>query len=259
MSTTTPGPIGLLALVAAVALIGFLASGCAGRQRPKYEPDERIIDATPPFLMGPAAALLVNTNGYSARVTLDLPAAAGKVHSFSGQLLCSGSRLLFAPSGGDRIFMWDVRQHGGFILSEALQGYAPISTPTQITNFVTAAEAATPTVNAVNGHPGHESEVAVASDDGSTVKFAVWSAADLDDFPVRIRSLNAPVPFTLNLLELRTEQLAAKLFLPPEDFTPYASAAAMTSELAARKVHSPVSNQGARDEHPMGMPNGLIH
>jgi hypothetical protein len=256
---TTPGPIGLLAVVAAITLIAVLASGCAGRRRAKYDPSEKVIDTTPPFLLGPAAALLVNTNGYSTRVTLDLPAATGKVHAFSGQLLCQGTRLLFAPNGGDRIFMWDVRQHSGFIMSEALQGYAPISSTTRITNFVTAAEGAAAAANSVNGHPGHESEVAIASDDGSTAKFSVWCAADLDDFPVRIRSLNAPEPFTLNLLNLRTEKLAAKLFLPPEDFTPYASPAALTSELAARKVQSPTSNIGAGDEHPTGMPNRLLH
>jgi hypothetical protein len=244
VSRKMPGSIALLVIIAVAAFVAVLATGCASQRPSKNEPNDEPIATTPPsFLIGSASALLINTNGFSTRLTVELPDASAKVHSLSGELLCQGSRLLFAPTGGDRIFVWDVKQQSGFVVSEALQGYAPISSSVQITNVDSISDTPVGVENKVNGHPGHEAKVAVASNDGSKATFSVWCAADLDDFPVRIKSLNTSEPFDVNLHDIRIETIAPKLFLPPEDFTQYSSPEAMSGELAMRKskIHAKIT------------------
>src|ERR1043166_7971021 len=101
---------------------------------------------TPAFLMGPASVLLTNAGGYSAQVTAHGESFATPDGVRSGQVLCRGSKLLFAPGpleskskktrAGDYAFIWGVASSSGFVLSGALQGYAPISTTVRPTNIV---------------------------------------------------------------------------------------------------------------------------
>jgi hypothetical protein len=234
-----PRPVFVPWFIAGTGLIALLLAGCASRIRTSFPAnDDALGDYPPQFLVGPASALLINTNAFSTRLTLVPPPVTNKVHAITGELLCQGSRLLFAPNGSDRMFVWDVLQQRGFVVSEILQGYAPISSPVQITNVVTRKQTVGSAGNPVNGHAGHEAEIAVQSNDGSTATFSVWCAADLDDFPVRITSSDAAKPFTISLSDLRYETLAAKLFLPPEDFTRYASLEAMNGELILRKARA---------------------
>lgn len=223
-------------VVANTALLAIFIAGCAGRDAKQRGISEEVIaPKTPSFLIGPASALLTNAEGFSAQLTLDLPTDTNRNHALSGVLLGQGSRLVFAPTGRDRTFIWDVHEHRGYVLSEALQGYAPLASPVQVTKLTTMAEAAGPSSDRVNGHRGHEAEVTIATDDGSTANFSIWRAADLNGFPVRIKALTAVKPFIVNLADVRPAALAPNLFLPPDGFTKYATPEAMASELLARK------------------------
>jgi hypothetical protein len=236
-----------------LALSGIFFAGCFGRKHAvsNFEYSHETQGARmPAFLMGPAAALLTNASGFSAHLTMEQTDLSNKVTAVTGQLLVRGPHLLFAPKTGDNAFVWDVQDRNGFILSEALQGYAPVSSPVHITKVMVLSETAGPTGEEVNGHPGHEAEVAVTSDDGTTATFGVWRATDLNGFPVRIRSLKGPVAFTLNLSGARSEDLSLKLFQPPEGFTKYPSSDAMVGELFARKSKSKnISNGSAVEPH----------
>jgi hypothetical protein len=231
---------GAMALLFAGAI---LFAGCLGRKHvvSNYEFTRETKGASLPiFLAGPAAALLTNGNGFSARVTLEQTDPSNKVATVSGLLLVRGTRMMFAPKEGDNTFIWDVQERTGFILSEALQGYAPIASGIHITKDFIVSEKAGPTGEQVNGHPGHEAEVAVTTDDGATTTFGVWRAADMNDFPIRIRSLKSPASFTLNLTGIRSEDLEPKLFLPPEGFTKYPTGDTMVGEYFARRSKSKI-------------------
>jgi hypothetical protein len=221
-------------ILCSLATVAIVVAGCAGHHESRTS--EEVIAPRPPgFLVGPASALLTNGSAFSAVVTVDSPSSAQKGHPLSGQLLCEGSHLVFSPARGDRTFVWDARERNGFILSEALQGYAPFSSPTQITNVATVSETAGPASERVNGHPGHEVEVTVAMDDGSTARFSVWRASDLNGLPVRIKSLNTNENFEVNLSGIQSAKLASTLFGPPDGFTKYENPDIMAGELAMRR------------------------
>lgn len=218
----------------AVAFAVVFAAGCGGRHTQGLS--EEVIAPKPPgFLTGPASALLTNAMTFSARVTVETPAGSNQVQTITGQLLGEGSRLVFEPVRGDRTYIWDVNEHSGYVLSEALQGYAPFALPVQITNMATMAEVAGPASDRVNGHPGHEVEVDIAMDDGTSARFSVWRASDLDGYPVRIKTLDATKPFVVNLTDIKETRLTSNLFLPPDGFTKYNSPDSMAGELMVRK------------------------
>ncbi|HZV32953.1 MAG TPA: hypothetical protein VFB72_00115 [Verrucomicrobiae bacterium] len=217
------------------AIAAMFITGCAGHRESRQKFTEEIVAPRPPaFLVGPASVLLTNTSAFSARVTVDTVSTNAKVHELTGQLLGEGTHLLFAPTRGDRTFIWDTAARNGYILSEALQGYAPFSSPSQITKITTTAETAGPGSDRVNGHPGHEVEMSIAMNDGSTIRFSIWRASDLNDFPVRIKTIGAEKPFELNLLNVQPAKFPESTFAPPDGFTKYSNPEVMASELMAR-------------------------
>jgi hypothetical protein len=71
-------------------------------------------------------------------------APAGDARPASGQLLARGTKFFFDPAppsgkpsrAGQSSFIWDATTRQGFLLSEALQGYAPIAATVGFTNLV---------------------------------------------------------------------------------------------------------------------------
>jgi hypothetical protein len=228
--------IWLWPLVALVFATGMF-TGCASHREEREL--KRIIaePVEPPvFLTGAVASLLANNgSGFSARVLLEEPGETNKAREVTGQLLGQDGTLIFARATGDKTFVWNPNLGSGFVLSEALQGYAPISSPVQTTNIAKVAEVAGPAGERVNGHPGHEIEFVATSNDGSSARFTMWSASDLSGFPVRIRMLTDPKQRILNLLDVRLEHLSPKLFVPPDGFTKFSTPQAMAGELISRR------------------------
>jgi hypothetical protein len=75
----------------------------------------------PGFFTGPASVLLTNRGGYSARLNVQTEGFAEYERNFSGQLLCLGGKLFFAPDSvsgsgkkdryGGFSFIWDTAEN----------------------------------------------------------------------------------------------------------------------------------------------------
>ncbi len=222
-------------------VLGLAAAGCS------HSPDKNrlglIPPPPPPFLHGPMALLLTNAPGFSCYVVMTAGSPPNPHETLSGQLLVRDSRLLFAPdpkapaakhfARGGFGFIWDAAQNQGCLLSEALQGYAPVSSRTRVTNLLV--RPAGPALETVQGHPCKRVEIETASDDGSSAQFRVWRATDLKGLPVRIVTAATRRPLTLVCSSFRLQAPASRLFAPPDGFARHESAEAMMAEMAMRQ------------------------
>ena len=106
-----------------------------------------VLPEVPAFLSGPMGVLLTNAGGFSSQCVHDdrpgLPSQQLEV--VTGQLLGPGDRLLFAPdprSLDKRLrpiglsYIWNVKDNRGCVLSETLQGWAPIGFGVHYTNVL---------------------------------------------------------------------------------------------------------------------------
>jgi len=160
-----------------------------------------------------------------------------------GELIGQGDSLLFAPEPGtsknkysraeDFSYIWNVNENRGFLLNGPLQGYAPISSTTRFTSVVLGDSGVSP--ERVSGYVCQKAEAKVVSSDGPETVVQVWRAAVLKGMPVRIACSVRGEPRVLTLSKVRLERPPNDLFLPPGEFTKYASAEAMMHELMARQ------------------------
>jgi hypothetical protein len=134
-----------------------------------------------------------------------------------------------------------VAKSSGFVLSDALQGYAPIAATAVVTNLVL--QAANAGSQRVSGHPCEPATAAIQMSDGTTVDFQVQRATDLKGFPVQIEHGTKGVS-TLTLSKVRLDPPPADLFSLPEGFTKYPTPEAMADELAARQNNIRRRNSG---------------
>lgn len=255
MSDHHPCATGLKSLYGCLAGLALLAAGCShsgdtedrGRAfTPVFTP------LPPPFLTGPMAALLTNRSGYAAQLDAQTEAVSERERSVSGQLLCRGSKLFFAPEssggskqkarGGTFNFIWDVANNSGYVLSEALQGYAPVGANSRATNVVASQSQDAP--QKVGSYTCASETAAVQLDNGSTVNFKVLRATDLPGCPVRLNAAAPAVPLTVTLSKIRTEPPPAELFTLPDGFTKYSSPEAMSDEIAVRQHNLRRKNVG---------------
>jgi hypothetical protein len=239
-----------------------MACGCAHphEQEAKHEFIGVFTPQLPPFVNGPMAVLLTNTTGFSARTTLKSEAFPGPEHQKTGQLLCRGSKLLFAPDpdesarkqsrAGGFSFLWDTAESQGYLLSEALQGYAPIASKALVTNLVTGTIQATP--RKVAGYQCEPADARVQLSDGSTAILQLWRASDLKGLPVEIMSTGPAAPLTLTFSKIRLEPPPAEMFALPDGFTKYNSPETLADELALRQnnLHRPTHEPSEENEHP---------
>ena len=229
-----------------VVLLTILGAGCAHAPRDDFSSGlgAGIAQAQPPScLTGPVALLLTNGPGFSAQLTLYPSPGSSPTEPIVGQLLARENRLIFAPDPnrivqkrfrlGSVIFVWDVVENSGFVMSEALQGYAPVSFNVHPTNLVSVPGPSAP--ERIEGHPCREFIATVASSDGSLATFRVWRAADLNGLPLRLSLATNSASKVLSLSRIQLETPPAKLFQPPDGFARYESAETMMSELVIRQ------------------------
>ena len=224
-------------------VLGFLLTGCAGGPR-SHEPAKGAAGTPTPdppaFLTGAAALVLAQPDGFSAHAILTTGALSSAGPATSGELQARAGKLTFTPAPGHAksarggfSFIWDVAQGRGYVLSEALQGCAPVTAKATPTNFVSLAGSTT--TELIDAHPCQQEQVTVAMSDGSSRTFHVWRATDLKQLALRISSVSNSAPFTLSLSKVRLVAPPAELFAPPDSFTKYASADAMLTELIMRQ------------------------
>lgn len=212
----------------------------------------------PAFLTGPMAALLTNAQPFSARVVVETNSRSNPHGIRSGTLLGRGSKLLFAmdpaipAKKGARassfLFIWDVTESRGYVLSEALQGFAPIATNARCAALSFEPARAAPLK--LDGHLCQRFDAIVKMDDGVVAGFRVWRATDLKGFPLRVSSANDPLVPELNFSRVRLEGLPADLFAPPNGFTKYESTQALMVELVARQRNLVFKAKGEEETVP---------
>jgi hypothetical protein len=246
----TPLDATLLCLAAA------LICGCASRHAgPVYHAGD---ENPPDFLSGPVAVVLTNLNGFSAHITSTISSQEGVSHTLSGELLGREGRLVFQPTlpikgkrartEGGLFFIWDETKHSGYVLSEALQGYAPIKSDVEAGGRLNITKESIQ--ENVNGHPCHRSEAVVELNNGLKARFTLWQADDAGHFPVRIEAVNGLNKMTLDFSEIRLEYPAQGLFLPPDGFTVYASSVALMNELIVRDASFAEKHQFGENDEP---------
>lgn len=217
------------------AVLALLLAGCA--HAPQAEKSEFIRVYTPQvpvFLTGPMGVLLTNNGGFSARATVRGDSAFAASELVEGELLGRGSKLLFAPREtgqegkqlrvGGFSYIWDVASGTGFVLSDALQGYAPVASSLRATNLVLGATG------------GAWREATAFLNDGAQAIFRIWPSGSRRPFPSRIELLGVP-PLALSFSKVKLEAPPADLFAPPDGFTGYRSAEALANEIAARQYN----------------------
>jgi hypothetical protein len=214
----------------------------------------------PPFLSGPVAEVLTNFNGFSGHVSASFD-SDGQPRNKSGDLLGREGRLIFQPTllikgkrartEGGLYFLADQNRHTGYILSEALQGYAPIqlSPGIALPDIESMPKDGPP--EDVNGHPTHRRAMDVSLDAGQIGHLTLWQADDLRHFPVRIQWIAPSNSVTVNFSEVRVEYPQQELFRPPDGFTTYPTPVALMNELMTRDANFAKQNQtGEFDEPP---------
>jgi hypothetical protein len=195
--------------------------------------------------MAPVSVALREPDGFSANVVQIFSPAFG-MPPVSGEILGRQGRLIFQPwsalpdNMGSKvpagmIFLWDTALQQGFVLSEDLQAYAPISPPALITNVVPCVQ--NPPSRNVNGHPCRQVAELVVMDDGSISTVTEWRAQDLAGFPVRLSAIIRGRQLTVDFSDIRLDSAPQDLFATPAGFTEYATAGAMMDELIHRELN----------------------
>jgi len=223
---------------------GLAVAGCAS-EKSKEAALAHMGDESPPdFLVGPASVALTNFDGFSATVVSTASEDAVQ-RTYSGQILEREGRLLFQPMTtaktkkgkiirGGMIFIWEPGLNRGEVVSEALQGYAPLAPAVRIAGVAPGSMTGVP--EPINGRPCHRVESTVTLSDGSLARVTEWRADDLGRVPVRVRSEQGGHLVTLDLTDIRLELPNPELFVPPTEFTRYDSALALINELLIREA-----------------------
>jgi len=222
------------------ALLALTGGGCfGGHPRGSLSPDsmEVLLPKLTAVTAGPVAVLLTNANGYKADFTM----AFGDGSKVSGWLVAGGGqfRLDVVPVKAkgkiDAGFgvIWDAAGGQGYVFSDALQGYAAISSTVRFTNVLTEVVDMEP--DRIEGHEVEKVNAMVLGDDGRRTPLQWLRAPDLGGAPLQVYSADRPHSFELSLKKLQPAGAEADLFLPPDGFTKYDTASALISELAIRQ------------------------
>jgi hypothetical protein len=197
----------------------------------------------PALLNGPVAALLTNMAGFSGHAVMESGGAAQPVQRISGELMGREGMLLFVPddsgSEGKRAraaglsYIWNVTENRGYVLSEALQGYAPVAENVRFASIPAGISKRAP--EKLDGHPCQQTEASVSSSDGSTVMFQLWQATDLNELPIRLVCTSNSTPITVSLSRIRPEAPRRELFQPPDGFTKFDSSETLMAEFVMRQ------------------------
>ena len=230
----------------------LLAPGCSSSRSREARSDwagDPSLTQPPVFLTAPLGQLFTNADGFSGRVTLETRRGLGQVEVVTGELLGRGTELLFAPQGegtvnqrlraaGGVFFVWNVAEHRGLVLNEALQGYARLDNPVALSNLVAQPQPGPTADTTLEGHPCQAEQITMTLGDSPPQTYTVWRATDLKGLPLVISSATNSVLFKLHLAKARLERPSEDLFRPPAGFTSYDSPQAMMGELTVRRQSS---------------------
>ena len=227
--------IGLAALLLA-------AGGCAHSRSPASVAADNAWQVMPPVLSaltGPGAVLLTNLAGWQGQVVFTLAAADGHTRQVTGWLAVSQGRLNFESAAAGKNLsgrfgiIWDTAANTGWLMSEALQGAAPVSATNRYT--VSQREPNASGTETRAGHPVQNALVTLQVSDGKTVQYQVAQATDLALLALQAVPLTGPAPVTFSVSNLKLTPAAESEFTPPDDYTKYTDAVALLDELISRQ------------------------
>ena len=215
-----------------------LAAGCASKIDPQR--DNAALE-TPAIFSSAALTLATNTLGFTANVEIQSPSSLGTKRQ-TGRVFGAGSRFMFVPDFETHVFrkeaaadktyfVWDVAESKGYVLNEALQGYAPYSIPARVTN-VTVDDVESVSAD-FDGHRCRRGEATISVSEGPQATFTVWRAKDLNGFPMQIKAGSGQ--YTVTFSKVNFERVGGSLFTPPEGFTQHPSPSAMLGILLERQ------------------------
>jgi len=257
MKSSTP----LRRRFATALVLGAIAlwqCGCIHNKLRDGPNGEELLSRLEALATGPAALVLTNLPSYTAECTIALAGDQPVPRQLSARLAVSGGQLRLetvprksksASAEGFGV-IWDANGHRGFVFSDALQGYAALSGTVVYTNLQTSAVAAQP--GQMAGHAVTRVDMTADGDNGQQLRLQLECATDLGNLPLQIRCGDGPGSYTLTLANVQPGPPAADLFLAPDGFTKFASAAALADELAGRQ-------QNVFGEHSVqgGPPGGV--
>jgi hypothetical protein len=246
MNNSRPLSAVLRGLGIALALFPWLF-GCSSSGPQNLGPElysGRFQPMPPFFLNGPASFLLTNATPYESRIRMQNLSANGSTELVQGELFCREGKLLFAPeptSANEKkgrlpgvTYLWDVAQESGFVLCEALQAYAPVSTGLRFTSVVSAPEPGDPVP--IDGIPCRKERATLLSSDGHESVLQVWRAPSLKNLSLKIESSATNTSWNVTLSRIRW-QAPEELFAIPTGFSKYNSPEAMLAEFTARQFN----------------------
>jgi len=244
----------LALLLAGSAVAGWLC-GCAHRDYNAGREAELTLPRLTALVTGPVAIGLTNQSGFEAECILTLPGAANAPRKLPGRIFAQGGKLRLdtvadhakSRGGNDFSVIWDADANRGYVLSEGLQGYAALQRSVQFSNVLTRTITAPP--DRLEGHPVDHALLTGQGNGGQSFALQLTRAEDLGHLPLELRSDGEPGAFDLTLSNHRLIQPAAAMFLPPDDFTRYASETALLEELVARE-HDVFGGGHERDRLP---------
>jgi len=229
--------------------------GCQHRDLNAGREAEITLPKLTALMTGPVANLFTNQSGFESECEITLAGTAESQRKISGRIFGLGGqlRLETVPGkaksrvAGEFGVIWDATANRGYVLSDALQGYAALKGSAQFTNLLTQTKAGQP--DHLEGHPVDHAEVTALGSDGQTLSLQLTRAQDLGNLPLEVRSADGANPFILTLTNVRLIQPANALFLPPDDFTKYENETALVEELTARQ-HNVFGGGHDRDRAP---------
>ena len=200
-------------------MLALCAGGCSSTNSqvdPIREPVQRLLPRLTEVVTGPAGGLLTNLDGYHGQFTISFGAPGENQLMVTGELHERDGKLCFEPvfkkgkrkdiDAGAFSLIWDVSAKSGYVLSEGLQGFAPVAT-----------------VEAGGG------------ESNTLAGLRVERANDLNGLATRIESTDSLRPFTLTLSDIKPGLPSPSMFVAPDGFTRYESEGALLGELAARQ------------------------
>lgn len=197
-----------------------------------------------PFMTGPAAGFLTNDSGFSAHCEIHLENNGTLPLSLAGQLYVRGHLFRleimpgkYKPGRSEELgLIWNTSTHAGWVFSEALQGYAACQNDLEFTNV--SLENIPGQSDKIDGRAVDHSEAAFLGGNGQKQIIQLARTLDSSKIPLEIRVLDvATNSIVLSLTKVEDAVPAAGLFLPPESFTQYPTAAALVAELATRQAN----------------------
>ena len=246
-----------------VATFGLLLLGCVTSPAgggPVMAPRAFAQAETHSLLTGPVGVLLGNSEGYRAHVTvIQNTMALRKPSSLSGELVAQHDRLLWTPTpsktqfqdGADMgfSFIWHLSQNRGYVLSDALQGCAPVTASLRFTNSIITPDPERSPPEKLEGHRCAPEQITAFSSDGSTHSFKAWCAAELKGLPLKIVAAGETPASTVLLSQVRLVKPPPDMFEPPSGFTRYENAEALANELLLRRQNLQRRSDSASPEH----------